>query len=74
MRTDLDEQASEENKDLKNFRWEVIDFNRDFIWLQIYFENPEEIGAFFSKDYITVEFWGVEFFKSYQGVEVKFGT
>jgi len=43
----------------------VIDFNRDFIWLQIHFENPEEIGAFLSKDYITVKFWGVEFFKSY---------
>ena len=58
----------------KNFVWDVIEFDKDFIRLQINFENPSDIDTLDSKDYITVTFWGIEFFKSFQGVEIEFGT
>ena len=45
-----------------NFNWNVIDFSKDFIWLQINFDNPENLDAFSSEDFITVTFYGVEFF------------
>ena len=51
-----------------NFNWNVIDFNKDFIWLQINFENPENLDSYSSEDYITVTFYGVEFFKSFNGI------
>ena len=31
---------------VENFEWTVIDFDRDHIWLQIHFINPENIGTF----------------------------
>lgn len=68
------EQDSELDSQVKNFEWDVEGYSEDFIWLQIKFENPQEIGAFDSKDFIEVTFWGTEFFKSYQGIEVEFGT
>ena len=51
----------------------MVGFEEDYIYLQINFTNPEQV-SFQSQDYITVTFWGVEFFKSYQGIEVEFGT
>ena len=30
----------EDVPDAENFRWTVINFDRDFIWLQISFDNP----------------------------------
>ena len=71
--TDFEELA-EMSESGTNFTWDVIDFNKDFIWLQINFENPENLNTFTSKDFITVTFWGVEFFKSFKGIEVEFGT
>ena len=59
---------------VEHFEWTVIDFDKDNIWLQINFNSPDNIGSFKSKDYITVTFWGVEFFKSVQNVEVELGT
>jgi len=59
---------------VEHFEWTVIDFDKDHIWLQINFNSPDNIGSFKSKDYITVTFWGVEFFKSVQNVEVELGT
>ena len=53
------------SENVEHFSWTVIDFDRDHIWLQISYDNPEKIGTFESKDYITVTFWGVEFFKSF---------
>ena len=44
---------------VEHFQWTVIGFDKDHIWLQINFENPENIGSFQSKDYIIVTFWGV---------------
>ena len=62
-----------ETSDLKSFEWDVIGFDENFIWLQIDFENPDNVGKFSSNDYITVTFWGIDFFKSFAGVEVQFG-
>lgn len=68
-----DTETGELSNTVTDFTWEVIDFNEDFIWLQIDFENPENLDTFSSKDFISVTFWGVGFFKSYQGIEVEFG-
>jgi len=57
----------------QDFAWNVIDFDKNFIHLDIKFTDPLNI-SFESKDYITVTFWDVELFKSYQGIEVEFGT
>lgn len=62
-----------EASELTSFEWDVIDFDENFIWLQIDFENPDNVGTFSSKDYITVTFWGVDFFKSFAEVDVQFG-
>lgn len=56
------ENFDEESDNVVNFEWDVIDFDEDFTKLQIKFENPEHIDSFYSEDYITVTFWGVEFF------------
>ena len=61
-----DQDDDEHSSDVINFTWDVVGFDKDFIWLKIRFENPEDLGASFSsQDFITVTFWGVEFFKSF---------
>ena len=57
----------------QDFAWNVIDFDKNFIILDIKFADPSNI-SFESKEYIKVTFWDVELFKSYQGIEVEFGT
>lgn len=47
-----------------DFTWTMTEFDIDFIYLQINFTNPDDI-AFDSRDYITVTFWGIEYFKSF---------
>ena len=44
--------------DVKILEWDIVGYSEDFIWLQIEFENPEDIGAFDSMDLIEVTFWG----------------
>ena len=44
--------------------WDVVGYTQDFIYIQIIFKNPEDIGAYNEFDFIQVTFWGVEFFKS----------
>ena len=63
-----------EPSEINDFSWDVLEYTKDFIKLKIDFKNPEDLGAFASKDFITVTFWGVEFFKDYTGIEVEFGT
>ena len=69
----LQDIESGEESNLEKFEWDFVDFNEDFIFLQVDFENPKNVGAINSEDFITVTFWGVDFFKSYQGIEVEFG-
>ena len=64
---------SDEESNLEKFEWNLVDFNEEFIFLQVDFDNPKNVGAINSEDFITVTFWGVDFFKSYQGIEVEFG-
>ena len=65
---------TDEVSDVLNFRWNVAGYDKDWILLQIQFENPELVGTYASKDYISVTFWGVDFFKDEQGYEVELGT
>ena len=52
----------------KKFKWNVIDYTSDLLLLQLTIEDPEELGSSLSyKDFISVTFWGTEFFKSSQG-------
>lgn len=57
-----------------DFTWDLLGFNKDFIWLKLKFANPWDISDDTQYDTLTVTFWGVEYFKSMQGKEVKFGT
>ena len=68
------DKASGELARIEKFEWDVVDFNNDYLWLQIRFQNPEDIGSFTSKDFISVTFWDIELFKSFQGIEVEMGT
>ena len=73
VRLKMDED-SDEDALVENFAWDIEGYSPDFVWLRIKFDNPQDIGAFDSKDIIEVTFWGIEFFKSFQGIEVEFGT
>ena len=57
-----------------NFQWDLIDFDKDYLWLQTTFDNPEDLGSFRSEDFIVVSFYGVNLFKNLFDVEVEFGT
>lgn len=59
---------------VEKFEWDVIDYQENYIWLQFSFKNPDNVGSFYSQDYLSVTFWGIEFFKSFNGIEVEFGT
>ena len=67
-----------ENDSLKyqalNFQWDLIDFNRDYLWIQTSYDNPDHLGSFKSEDFIVVSFYGVDLFKNLFDVEVRFGT
>ena len=70
LRKDLD---SDELSDVEALKWQIIGSSKDSIVLQINFESPENV-SFISSDYITVTFYGTEFFKSWKGLDVEFGT
>ena len=56
------------------FTWEIKAFSQDYIWIQLEFVNPWDIANDSQFDTLSVTFWGVEYFKSSQNKEVKFGT
>ena len=60
----------ERQSDIDSLSWEVLSFDKDFLKLQIYFLNPNEIGIFQADDYLTITFFGLQFFKNSQGIEV----
>ena len=47
------------------FMWDLIGYNEDYIWIQLYFVNPWALSDDAAYDKLSVTFWGVEFFKSY---------
>ena len=70
LKKDLD---ADDLAEVQSFTWDVLGFDQNYIMLQINIQNPEAV-SFHSRDFIEVTFYGVEFFKSFQGVEVEFGT
>ena len=64
------------NESTKNvqFTWDIIAYSKDYIWIQLDFINPWDISTDSQFDTLSLTFWGVEYFKSYQNKEVKFGT
>ena len=56
-----------------DFKWNVLGFDTDFFWIQIDFDDPKLVAAT-GVETLSVTFWGTEYFKSYQNVEVRYGT
>ena len=56
------------------FTWEMINFTRDWIYIQLVFKDPWNISMNTAYDTLSVTFWGVHFFKSWQEKEVLYGT
>lgn len=56
------------------FTWDILGYNQDFIKLQLIIENPWDISADQQLDTLSVTFWGVDYFRSVQNKEVKYGT
>ena len=56
------------------YTWDITAYSKDYIWIQLDFINPWEISNDSQFDTLSVTFWGVDYFKSYQNREVKFGT
>lgn len=54
--------------------WKVVNFSATQIWIQIYFEYPDNISEKVVGDDLTVTFWGTEFFKAKNGKKVRYGT
>ena len=69
--TPYDNQESAKKID---FTWDITAYSKDYIWIQLDFINPWDISNDSQFDTLSVTFWGVEYFKSYQDKEVKFGT
>ena len=57
-----------------NLTWEMLNYNKDFIYIQLYFEYPERISENPQYDILEVYFWGTKWFKSDSGNEVRYGT
>lgn len=56
------------------FTWDILAYSQDYIWLQLIIENPWQISDDARFDTLSVTFWGVEYFKSFEQKEVKYGT
>ena len=50
---------------LLRLTWNMLDFNKDDIWIQLYFEYPPRISEHIEFDSLEVYFWGTEYFKSW---------
>ena len=48
----IQDSESEELSTVKSFEWDLIDFDQDFIRLQINYKEPSDVGSFFSKDFL----------------------
>ena len=48
----IQDSESEELSTVKSFEWDLIDFDQDFIRLQINYKEPLDVGSFFSKDFL----------------------
>jgi hypothetical protein len=57
-----------------NFDWDILGYDTEYIYLQLYIKNPWEVSVDGQFDTITVTFWGTEYFKSISNKEVRYGT
>ena len=57
-----------------NLTWSMIDFNKDQITIQLYFEYPQRVSEYIEYDTLEVYFWGVDWFRSSKGEPVRYGT
>jgi hypothetical protein len=57
-----------------NLTWRMIDFNKDWITIQLYFEYPQRVSEYIEYDTLEVYFWGVDWFRSSKGEPVRYGT
>ena len=57
-----------------NLTWSMIDFNKDWITIQLYFEYPQRVSEYIEYDALEVYFWGVDWFRSSKGEPVRYGT
>ena len=56
-----------------DFDWDILGFDENRIWLQLYIENPWDVAADGEYDTIYVTFWGTEYFKSTENVPARYG-
>ena len=54
--------------------WDLMDFDEEFLKLQLYFDSPESMSQDLKQDVVSVTFYGTEFFQSEDSSEVEFGT
>ena len=52
----------------------MIRFTEERIYIQLEFVEPWNISTNMAYDTLSVTFWGIQYFKSWQGVEVLYGT
>ena len=57
----------EASDNVQGFDWDILDFTETTLTIKLRFDNPRDVGAFQSEDYISVTFWGTHFFKSAVG-------
>lgn len=57
-----------------NITWQMIDYNKNWIQIQLYFEYPQRVSEHIEYDTIEVNFWGVDWFRSLNGESVRYGT
>ena len=57
-----------------NMTWEMLSFTESEIYIQLYFEYPGRVSETELYDTLQVYFWGTHFFKSDEGVPVRYGT
>ena len=63
----------DEEGDKSDFSWDVLGFNEHFFWIKIDFDDPTLVAST-GVETVSVTFWGTEYFKSYEDVEVRYGT
>ena len=62
------------NSAVLKLTWEMLNYSKETIWIQLYFEYPPRISENIEFDTLEVYFWGTEFFRSWEGEDVRFGT
>ena len=58
----------------KKVEWDIISYTSELIQLQLKIENPEDLSPQLNiNDFISVTFWGADYFENEAGVGAEFG-